>query len=546
MNQKFKFILLGISLFVLLLFLSGCDFTQYIAHYANMAGWTTKINIQNPYNQDINVTLYVYDNDGNEITNEEITVPARGFYNNNVANIFSETIPDTGSIKIVSEEPGLVQKISAIILFEYNDGPSMGGLQSFSEPQKVLNFPWFQNDSNYKTGIAILNVNSWPIQVVMKATESDGTVHMSNTQTLNPMERIIGYPGDFFPDTLNGNYNLTVEASGKVAGFIILHNSSISKVEAINGVPVIPFSGDFFSLYNTNLDLNGHPMQMLLSRDGSTLYVSAGSPANKLFVIDTSDFTIKHEINFNVIAYMALSPDGKDIFVADNCDSKVYRINTTNFVKNSYTLTPNSVVLTAVSNNGRYFAAASSTNYIVWDLNGGEQIINGNSSNIWGCIFTEDSKYLLIIDHDNSTLIATELSNTSNKKTVNLSGNPLSIIQGTNNGSIYVGNNNDKIDVLAYPSFNLNNSLSAGGGYYSLAFSPDGRYLFAPSASDGKMYIYDTYAGEFKDPINLGGEVQCIGVSPDGDYVFYALDTSPYTLRAVECLPVSTSKNSIK
>ncbi len=547
MNKKVKSILLGTSVLFILFFLSSCTFTQFIAHYANMDGWTTKINIQNPYSKDVDVTLYVYDDDGNLITNEKVTVPAHGFYKAYVEDIFTDTIPDTGSIRMVSEEdPSTIQKVSAIILFEYDgdNGTSMGGLQSFSHPEKVLNFPWFQNSSDFHTGIAILNVNGWPIQVVMKATESDGTIHLSNTQTLNPMQRIIGYPSDFFPEALPENCDLSVEASGNIAGFIILHNSTVSKVEAINGVPVVPFEPDFFALENTSLDLNTRPISMISSTNGNKLFVAVEYPTEKVLVIDTMNYSIIHEIDFNRVGPgMALSPDGKNLFVADFGDNLVYRIDTTTYNKYQYTTTFNLVHYTAISTDGRYFAAASSTNYIVWDLaNSGNTIINSTAGDIWGCIFTEDSKNFLVIDKDNSTLIATEVANPSNVTTVNLSGHPKCIVQAPDNGLIYVGNDNDKIDEISNTSFNITKTLTTGSSHYSMAFSPDGRYLYAPSLSDEKLWIFDEYANDFKDPIDLGDTVICVGASSNGDYVYYALNTSPYTLRAIEGLPLSVSK----
>ncbi len=546
MTKKFKFILLGASLLLLLIFLSGCTFTQYIAHYANMSGWTTKINIQNPHDQDIDVTLYVYDDSGSPITNEKVTIPAHGFYKANVEDIFTDPIPDTGSIIMVSnEDPSQVQKVSAIVLFEYSgsNGTSMGGLQSFAHPENVLHFPWFQNDTNFHTGIAILNVNSWPIQVVMKAVESDGTVHVSNTQTLNPMQRIIGYPQSYFNETLSGDYDLTVEASGKIAGFIILHNSDLTKVEAINGVPVIPFEPDFFSLVNLHLDLNSRPIQMLFSKDGNTMYVATEYPTDKILVINTLTYSITNEIDLNRTGYMALSPDGKSLYVADYGDNKVYRIDTTTYNKTAFTTTFTGVWCTAISNDGRYFAAASRTNYLVWDLaNGGQTIINTTAGNIWSCIFSEDSKYFMVIDYANSRLIATDLSDTSNVITVNLSGKPKTIIQAPNNGSIYIGNDNDKIDDISYPSFGLVKTLTTGSNHYSLSFSPDGRYLYAPSTGDNNLWIFDEYADDFKNPIDLGDTVICTGASPDGYYVFYIKNSSPYTLRAIQGTPFDASK----
>jgi len=532
--KRTKYVFFSGAVLLLIVLLSACDFKSFIAHFANMTGWTTRINIQNPHAVDVDVDITVYGDYGTEWATTQVTIPAEGFFRAFVQDIFPKNIPQTGSIELVAYEPGLTPKVTAMIMFDYNDGPALGGLQAFNNPQKVLNFPWFENSLAFATGIAVFNVNDWEIQVILKAVAFDGTAWYSDTFTLAPKERLIGYPSDFFPGPIPEDTNFSVHASGKVAGFIIVHNNVLSKAEAINGVPIATKKQDYF-LNDTGMDLNNRPTRMLFSPDGNRIYVRTEG-SSRVLVINRSSLTLEQEFSYGSFGDIALSPDGMDLFITDYTQGIIQRMSTRNFQSTTFDTVSHPIDL-AISNNGRWLGVVyDDSNYRIYDLesSGIYNFSLGSGVSLRECIFTQDSQYFLTVDYNNDTMHIFNLGDiTTSTYTLDEPG-PRCLIQNPNNWNIYVGGNSDTISVINYPGFSDAGSLTVGGNQYQMAFSPDGRLLYIPSIDDSQLRVYDTqvnlFSGGFVQTLDLGGAVICIAAAPNG-IVFYNLNSDPYLLR---------------
>lgn len=517
------------TILVLLLCMSGCDFTQYVAHYANVAGWTTRINIQNPHTVDVQVTIDAFDNAGVLSGTAVVTIPARGFVKDYVQNLFPAAIPGTGSLRITAAEPTGIPKVSSIIIFDYNGGPSMGGLQSFAHPAKVIHIPWFENSETFHTGIAVLNVNDYPIVAVLVATTASGTVHYSDTFHLQPMQRIIGYPTDYFPGGLPAETNLSIQASGNVAAFIILHDSTYTKVEAINGVPEIPKKVEY-GYPDTYSDLNSRPNEMVCTPDGSRLFIRTESPS-QFVAFDIPNRTVTGHIDLSGWGGLAIHPDGLSLFIGDTSLGKVLLFNLRNETMTEFADFPDPRNI-AVSNDGRWLGVAGTTYYRLYDLNGtGFHEVATGLTHVYDCAFTGDSACFMVVDHTGQKLHAIDV-NSHVITEVSLPISPRCLVQHPGNGQIYIAGAEDKLMEITYPGFSINSTLTLGGNVYAMVFSPDGRMLYIPCLTDDMLWTYDPYSMLLSPMRSLYGDVVCIQTTPEGDMLFFALNDLPFTLRS--------------
>ncbi len=532
----FKKIFFLISLLLILLFLSGCTFEQYIAHYANQYGWRTKLTIRNGNSSDVDVTLEFYDNDGNKVSTAEITIPANGFRTDYVENFFTESLPDTGSLRIVSDEPGFVSKVATIILFEHTDSKGsvcMGGLQGAKRVSKYLSFPWFENSNDFTTGIAILNPNGYDIVATMRANTEDGTLIYSKPIKLKPMQRIIGFPSSFFDESIPDMSTLDVFATGEITGFIIMYDNNIDKAEAISGVENENLAPEYitYQTYVENKTLDGTLCIARLSRDMNTIYVMEYGVG--IHVFKKGDLnTPVHTYTFSASFYgrFDVSPDNKRIIVANWYQNKFYEIN---LEDDSISTFDNleSAWSVAYSKDGNYLAVGSGEGTIVLyevDLEThtytpffSASISGGSISDL---IFSNDSKYLLATDFNNKKLyyinLASKTNMTVEDKDLNLDGpESLCVSRG---GTYYICGIDNKICKLSsLTSTPTYISLSRTRGAYNIDVSSDGRYLFCAGDESSEITIIDLNKNNEETSINTTGYVTDVVFSPDDLFVYY-------------------------
>ena len=523
------------SLFLILIFLSGCTFYQYIAHYANNYGWKTKLTIKNSSSSDATIALYFYNDNGNKVSNTTFTLPAYGFKTDYVENFFPDTLPDSGSIEIDSEEEGYSSKVSSIILFEHTNGKDdvcLAGLQGAQNPSQYLTFPWFENSSNYKTGIAILNVSGHSIVATMRAFDTDGNVTYSHPIKLDPMERIIGFPSDFFDTNIPSMSTLDVYGTGDMVGFIIMYNPDITKAEAINGVLTKNYHRDSAS-YGLNLkgeEFSQDEAYIEMSRDFNKLYVLAKDDG--IYEFDSGDVNHGSKI-FSLSPFSGkfdISPDSRRLAVVDWSSQKAYEINLDD--NSSKQIDEFSVHPTVVSysKDGNYCAMGTDNgdvsilNYDVLEHTyTGYYFFKKTGGYISDIIFSPDSKYLVAIDYNLGKLYYVNLTS---KIVLNVEEKDLGISNPTDIevghwGDYFVCGRDYRIAYFSSlgdtPSYF---TLPAGTDLWNIAVSTDERYLFGADGSS-KILIYDTLTATTRT-VDAGTNVYDLTYSRGDDTVYYA------------------------
>ncbi len=367
-----------VPLFFLLLsifFLSGCTFVQYIAHYANQYGWKTKLTIKNGNPADTDITLEFYDNEGNKISTATFTLPAHGSKTDYVENFFPDSIPDTGSIKIISTEEGVVSKISSIILFEHSSTKGdvcLAGLQGARIPSTLLSFPWFENSTDYTTGIAILNTSNYDVVATMRACDGNGNCVYSKPIKLKPMQRIIGFASDFFNEQIPSMATMDVYATGKVAGFIIMYNGNLTKAEAINGVENEKCKYPRYIIYTTNNEtsiLQDFGICIKESKDLNKIYISERDKGIRICDKSNLDNNILIQISQSFYGKFDVSPDGRRLVVSNRDEDKLLEVNLEDKTVSEIDSLSNPWSV-AFSNDGNYLAVGTvDGNIILYKVN---------------------------------------------------------------------------------------------------------------------------------------------------------------------------------
>ncbi len=521
-------------LFPIVLLFSACDFTQYIAHYANQYGWRTKLTIRNGNLSDTDLTLEFYDNDGNKVSTVDMTLKGGGFTTDYVENFFPDSLPETGSIKIISHEPGFVSKITSIILFEYGGGKSdmcMGGLQGAREVSKYLSFPWFENSSTFTTGIAILNVSGHDVVATMRANTEDGNFIYSKPIKLKPMQRIIGFPSSFFNETIPNMSTLDVFATGDITGFIIMYNNDITKAEAINGVinrNNFPENISYkTSVFGKTFDNKGTTIK--LSRDLDKLYVFE---TNKGIYAFDKDKLSDGDLIYSKSVFggtFDVSPDGKTLVVADWAVGELFEIDLENNTKNVID-NVSGVNIVTFSNDGNYLAIGSSGDSVVLyevDLENHSYIpfysLSFSGGDIKDIIFSNDSRYLIMLDGYNSKLLYKDLTAKVDiyEKDLNMIS-PNSICQSEWNDSYYICGGDSKICVLSDLSSSPSYISTSEGNFVNLDVSKNGKYLYLTESNSSKIVVINLFDNNSLFTIDTGYDVEDVVYSPDDLLVYFS------------------------
>lgn len=442
---------------------------------------------------------------------------------------------------LLSAGTAAASKVNAIVLFETasgSAGPCMAGLQSFRSPQKALHFPWFENSTDFWTGIAVLNVNDFPVTVFFRAVEPDGTKHESATLSLTARQRIVQYPGTLFPGGLPAETNLHCFASGPVAGFLILHNLTLSKAEAINGVPDTPVTPTLKNPPVTFADLTGDDSTNLrFSPDGSRVYVR-GVYRMRVYDRYSGALLYLRPSDYGDWGPLAITPDGRYLFTANMSTGELYRFDTGSFTESLFL---NSAAATGLdcSPDGRYLGIVTNSSIFVWDL-AANQLVDWatftGGTTFTDCKFTADSRFLLATDSSARKLYVTSMSLLA-RMTIDLTQRPTCLAQDPSTGHIYVGCSEISNNLLIFENqtfYPVGSPLTASGAaglIYHIAVSPDGRQVYTGSVlGDNCLWVYDTLMGTFISPGIYPFYSNFVSPTPEGDQLFFV------SYQAVKCI----------
>lgn len=255
------------------------------------------------------------------------------------------------------------------------------------------------------------------------------------------------------------------------------HNASISVIDPING-----FGG---SKLVAQVKLNSPGVDWVLSKDHKKLYV-ATPLTRQVAVIDTQTWKAINLLSFDASpTRVALQPDGKYLWVGlEASDKKSYTgVSAIDTEKPEITTS----IATGAGRHEFAFSNDSRTAYV---------------SNLEG-------KTITLIEVDHLTL----------HKTIETTTAPVSLAFSALSKSLYTATENGKLLILDAINGQPTTSIDTGSRLKVLRFSADGRWGFALSQTDNKIFIIDASLNRLIQTVNVGAAPDQVSFTENFAYV---------------------------
>jgi YVTN family beta-propeller protein len=222
------------------------------------------------------------------------------------------------------------------------------------------------------------------------------------------------------------------------------------------------------------------PEGIVVSPDGLYIYV-ADSGSNIISVISSSDDKIIDNISVNDAPWwVAITPDGKYLYVAGTRDVSVISTSNNTVVGNINISTVNKI---AFSLDGKYayFANCANDNGSIWIVSTNPKntvmnVINNVGNCPFGVAMNPNSKFLYVTTEDNITII----SNTGNSviDKIRLGSLPSGITINPDGKYVYVATTAG-ISIVSTSNNSVVYSINGIGSPYDAAVTPNGTEVYA-------------------------------------------------------------------
>jgi YVTN family beta-propeller protein len=273
-------------------------------------------------------------------------------------------------------------------------------------------------------------------------------------------------------------------------------------VVALSGAP-LAFTAvrgeDIVSVVDTDtrrelarIAVGDEPIQVLLSRDGKTLYVS-NLASNEISVIETATFQVVDRIQTAVQPLdMALSPDGSTLYATNS----------------------GAGTLTVVD-------IASGSARTVW--------LAGVGSGPYGIAAQTDKVFTT--DIANSQVLVLSPAGIVRTR-INVPSQPRSLALSPNGATLYV----TSLDMGVLTLIDTENEQVSQqidlpvNGTFAIAISPAGDKIYLTGHNDEALIVFDVLSGTVSKRIDIGRNPRAISFSPDGSRAFITNSFSNETI----------------
>ncbi len=342
-------------------------------------------------------------------------------------------------------------------------------------------------------------------------------------------------PGNVPWTVVYAGMNQTVTASSMT--FVSLPNSAWQIYPTtVNGVTYYPIyaAGSNISA-GYNLEVDFIPMRNLWFDDTSVANISEIYWVNNSFVSKETTFVAGTHPDG-----LALTPNGKYVYVADPNDNTLSVIYTSNFsmFKNITITVPWDVAITP---NGQYAYVTG---------NAGVSVVSTSSNSVvatisttyatWGIAITPNGQYVYAGSATNGVIYVISTSSNSIIATISTSSPSRDIAITPNGQYVYVVSNG----VLVISTFS--NSVVAtipGISGYGVAITPNGQYAYVANSASNSVSVISTSSNSVISTIPVGVDPRGLALTPNGQYV-YVVNLYDNDLHG-NISVISTSSNSV-
>jgi len=280
--------------------------------------------------------------------------------------------------------------------------------------------------------------------------------------------------------------------------------------------------------FNESITVGQQPNQIVISPDGSTLYVS-NTTSSTVSVISTSTASVLKTIQVGFGPRgMAISPDGTRVYVASYISESISVISTaTQQIITTFTAQGSPHKL-AVSANGSklYVSRGIPSSLRVVDASSGlTEATIPMPGDVRGMALSPSGKALYVITERCSnypcppgelTVIDTDTGGV--KQTVTVGINPQDVSVSPNGTNVYVSDLNDLLVIDAELNGPAQTFRRAGGG--AISYSPDGLWLYSANFFSAKVLLIETATNQIQSSISVPRRPVDLLVSPDSERLF--------------------------
>ncbi|MEF3073411.1 hypothetical protein V2P20_00075 [Methylobacter sp. Wu1] len=266
------------------------------------------------------------------------------------------------------------------------------------------------------------------------------------------------------------------------------NKASISVIDPMNG-----FGG---SKMITRIRLNSPGVDWALSKDNKKLYV-ATPLSREVAVIDTGTWQVKTFLSFAASpTRLALQPDGHYLWVGlETTDNK------------------SSADVSAVDTEKNQVAASIATG------KGGHEFA-----------FSADSRMAYVSNADNQTVAVIDTAKLANHNAVKSMARPVALAFSTLSKTLYAATESGRLLVIDAEG-QAGAPIETGSPLKALRFSPDGRWGFALSQRDNKVFIIDASVNRLAQTVEAGAAPDQITFT---DHFAYVRSTANETVSMLQ------------
>jgi len=254
------------------------------------------------------------------------------------------------------------------------------------------------------------------------------------------------------------------------------NKASISVIDPING-----FGG---SKLITRIRLNSPGVDWVLSKDHKRLYVVTPL-TRQVAVIDTETWKVTEFLPFDSTpTQVALQPDGKYLWVGlEAADKK-------SIAGISAIDTENTEVSTTIKTGAGHHEFA----------------------------FSDDSRTAYVSNAEDQTIAVIDTEHLSNNRLIKSSGPPVSLAFSALSKSVYAATENGRLLIIDANGQSIAD-IDTGSPLKALRFSADGRWGFAVSQIDNKVFIIDASLNRLAQTVDVGTAPDQISFTDNFAYI---------------------------
>ncbi len=236
------------------------DHTLYFPHIDVTDFWWTGFAVINPGDQDADITIKFYNNDGNEVASIDKTIAAKSKIVATIRNLFNDNVPDGASWYKI-ETP---VKLDGFELFGTTDWHELVGVKIFSNPATKLIYPEVIVDDNHWTGIVLINVSNESANVVFKAYNSSGNeIATSNTVNIPSYGKKVDLIEHLFDSFPQETAYIVAEGDQNLIGFELYGYKSQVGLAGLSALPFGEENSDSSNGKSLASDTKGNETKVL-------------------------------------------------------------------------------------------------------------------------------------------------------------------------------------------------------------------------------------------------------------------------------------------